>query len=128
MLTVAMDAKGKTLHGRMVEGKFFAGTGTAGYVNKKDPAHTATPGLAHSPSTCRNECIALARKPCRIGGRLNRVSLGVCGHIKSMPWGIGEFKGRALKNEAPAHGIHRVPYIGDVFNPAKEPCGHGAYW
>src|SRR5712691_3343695 len=32
----------------------FAGTGTAGYFHKKDPAHPTTPGLTHS--TCRNGC------------------------------------------------------------------------
>jgi len=49
-----MDAKGKALYDRMVEGKFFAGTGTAGELNKKDPVHPTTPGLTHS--TCRNGC------------------------------------------------------------------------
>jgi hypothetical protein len=28
VLTVAMDAKGKTLYGRMVEGKFLLGSGS----------------------------------------------------------------------------------------------------
>jgi hypothetical protein len=72
--------------GMMVEGNYYRRS-----LKRKDPACRIT-GSSTEGKSCKR-CPCLSRTPC-VGIGASRASQEEHGHIKSMPWGSGEFKGR----------------------------------